>query len=51
MIDVGRQVADGLPDGKLSILEGQEHAVPPEVLVPVLAGFLTTRVNQAEEGG
>jgi pimeloyl-ACP methyl ester carboxylesterase len=39
MIDVGRQVADALPNGRLSILEGQEHVVPPEVLVPVLAEF------------
>jgi|SRR5215217_429047 len=39
MIDVGRQVADALPNGRLSILEGQEHVVPPGVLVPVLAEF------------
>jgi pimeloyl-ACP methyl ester carboxylesterase len=51
MIDVGRRVADGLPDGRLGILEGQEHAVPPEVLVPVLAGFFTSGAKQAEEGG
>jgi len=51
MIDVARQVANGLPDGRLSILEGQEHAVSPEVLVPVLAGFFTTGEIQAEEGG
>jgi pimeloyl-ACP methyl ester carboxylesterase len=29
MIDVGKQVADALPNGRLSILEGQEHVVPP----------------------
>jgi len=39
MIDMGRQVADGLPHGRHSVLEGQEHVVPPEVLVPVLAEF------------
>ena len=39
MIAVGRQVADALPNGRQRVLEGQEHVVPPEVLVPVLAGF------------
>ena len=39
MIDVGRRVAEGLPNGWYRVLEGQEHVVPPEVLVPVLAGF------------
>ena len=39
MIDVGRRIAEGLPDGRLSVLEGQEHVVPPEVLAPVLAEF------------
>ncbi|MDQ3783864.1 MAG: alpha/beta hydrolase [Actinomycetota bacterium] len=40
MIDIGRQVADGMPKGRLDVLEGQEHVVPPEILVPVLAEFL-----------
>jgi pimeloyl-ACP methyl ester carboxylesterase len=39
MIDIGRQVADALPNGRLGVLEGQEHVVPPEVLVPVLEEF------------
>jgi hypothetical protein len=39
MIDVGKQVANALPNRRLSILEGQEHVVFPETLVPVLAGF------------
>jgi pimeloyl-ACP methyl ester carboxylesterase len=39
MIDVGRQLANGMPKGRLGILEGQEHVVAPEVLVPVLAEF------------
>jgi pimeloyl-ACP methyl ester carboxylesterase len=42
MIDVGRQIADGLPNGRHAVLEGQEHVVPPEVLVPVLAEFFGT---------
>ena len=39
MSDVGKQVADALPNGQHMVLEGQEHVVPPEVLVPVLAEF------------
>jgi pimeloyl-ACP methyl ester carboxylesterase len=40
MIDVGKQVAKGMPNGRYRVLEGQEHVVPPEVLVPVLEEFL-----------
>ena len=39
MIDVGRQIADGMPNGRHWVLEGQEHVVAPEILVPVLAEF------------
>ncbi len=39
MTDVGRRLADALPNGRHRVLEGQEHSVPPEVLVPVLAEF------------
>ena len=39
MIYVGRQIADALPNGHHRVLEGQEHVVPPEVLVPVLREF------------
>jgi len=39
MIDIGRQIADALPHGQLSALEGQEHVVAPEVLAPVLVEF------------
>lgn len=40
MIDVGAQLAGALPNGRHRVLEGQEHAVPPEILVPVLREFL-----------
>ena len=40
MTDVGRRLADAMRNGRHRVLEGQEHAVPPEVLVPVLAEFL-----------
>jgi pimeloyl-ACP methyl ester carboxylesterase len=43
MIDIGRQVADALPNGRHSVLEGQEHVAAPEVLVPVLAEFFAGR--------
>jgi pimeloyl-ACP methyl ester carboxylesterase len=39
MIEIARQVADALPNGTHMILEGQEHVVPPEILVPVLKEF------------
>lgn len=39
MIDAGKQVAETLPNGQHMVLEDQEHVVPPEVLVPVLAEF------------
>ena len=37
MTDVGRRLAEILPWGQHRILEGQEHVMPPEVLVPVLS--------------
>ena len=39
MIDAGRRVAEALPNGWYRVLEGQEHVVPPEILVPVLEQF------------
>ena len=39
MTDIGRQLADVLPNGWHSILERQEHVVAPEVFVPVLKEF------------
>jgi pimeloyl-ACP methyl ester carboxylesterase len=41
MIDAGRRIADALPNGRLRVLEGQDHVVPPEVLAPVLTEFIT----------
>lgn len=41
MIDASRQIADALPNGRLGVLEDQEHVVPPEVLAPVLTEFIT----------
>ena len=39
MTEVGRRLADAIPNGRHRVLEGQEHVVPPEVLVPVLIEF------------
>jgi pimeloyl-ACP methyl ester carboxylesterase len=39
MIDVGRQIADAIPNGRHRVLEDQEHVVPPELLAPVLTKF------------
>ncbi len=39
MIDIGRQLADAMPNGRHGVLEGQEHVVPPELLAPVLTEF------------
>lgn len=50
MIEVGRQISDGLPNGRLRILDGQEHVVPPDVLAPVLAEFLT-EARMTDRGG
>ena len=40
MLESGRELAEALPDSEYRVLEGQQHAVPPEVMVPVLAEFL-----------
>ncbi|WP_432029175.1 alpha/beta fold hydrolase [Streptomyces sp. 1222.5] len=41
MREAGRVVADTVPEGTYRVLEGQTHMVEPDVLGPVLAGFLT----------
>jgi pimeloyl-ACP methyl ester carboxylesterase len=43
MVDVGNQLAHALPQGKLRVLEGQDHVVSPEVLAPVVEDFLSRR--------
>ena len=41
MIEASRQIADALPNGRLRVVEGHDHVVPPDVLAPVLAEFIT----------
>ena len=36
----GREVADALPDGRHQVLEGQGHDVDPDLLAPIVTGFL-----------
>jgi len=43
MIDTGRQLADAMPNGRHSVLEGQAHDAAPEALVPVLVEFFNNR--------
>ena len=40
MMDAGRRIAAALPNGRLRVLEGQDHAPPAEVVAPVLTEFL-----------
>lgn len=40
MVDTARGIAEALPNGRLKVLAGQEHVVPPDVLAPVLWEFL-----------
>ncbi len=40
MLEVAQQLVDRLPAGSLQVLAGQEHVVDPEVLTPVVVGFL-----------
>jgi pimeloyl-ACP methyl ester carboxylesterase len=39
MVDIGRRISDTMPNVRHHVLEGQEHVVPPETLVPVLTEF------------
>jgi pimeloyl-ACP methyl ester carboxylesterase len=39
MLDIGRRLAEDLPDGRHEILEDQGHEVAPEVLAPALVAF------------
>jgi pimeloyl-ACP methyl ester carboxylesterase len=37
--DGGRALADLMPDAEHTVLEGQDHAVQPKALAPVLSAF------------
>jgi pimeloyl-ACP methyl ester carboxylesterase len=40
MKEVGRRLVHLLPEGRLLVIEGQGHVVPPDVLAPVVAEHL-----------
>lgn len=40
MMDVGRRLANLLPAGDHRVIEGQDHGAAPDVLAPIVAGFL-----------
>jgi pimeloyl-ACP methyl ester carboxylesterase len=40
MADTARRIAGALPDGRLEVLEGQDHVPPQDVVAPVLGRFL-----------
>jgi alpha-beta hydrolase superfamily lysophospholipase len=42
MLATDRALAEALPSGRLQILEGEEHVVPPKTLTPVLVDFFTS---------
>ncbi|WP_163510312.1 alpha/beta fold hydrolase [Fodinicola acaciae] len=41
MIEAGRLVAAAIPDGRQRIVSGHGHVVPPEILAPIVADFLS----------
>ncbi len=43
MVEVGRRLAQLLPEGRLHVVEGHGHVVPPDVLAPVVAEHLRDR--------
>jgi pimeloyl-ACP methyl ester carboxylesterase len=40
MMNTASELADALPHGRLRVMAGQGHVVPPELLAPVLTEFL-----------
>ncbi|GAA1507444.1 alpha/beta hydrolase [Sphaerisporangium rubeum] len=43
MLTTNQRLAEALPHGRLHVLPGEEHVVPPEILTPVLVEFLGDR--------
>ena len=40
--DTAARIAQVLPNGKHTVLEGQDHGAPAEVVAPVVVEFFTT---------
>jgi pimeloyl-ACP methyl ester carboxylesterase len=45
--DTAARIAEVLPNGKHTVLEGHDHGAPADVVAPVVAGFFTTRSTKA----
>jgi len=45
--DTAARIAEVLPNGKHTVLEGQDHGAPADVVAPVVAGFFTVRSPEA----
>ncbi len=48
MIEVGRQIAEAMPDGHHRVLVGEEHVVDSEILAPVLSEFFVGKATVEE---
>jgi pimeloyl-ACP methyl ester carboxylesterase len=46
--DTASRLAELLPDGTLTVLEGQDHAAPAEVVAPVVGDFLGAEAARGE---
>ncbi|MFE0072825.1 alpha/beta fold hydrolase [Nonomuraea sp. NPDC059023] len=42
MVETGAQLATAMPDGRHHVMPGQPHVAAPQVLAPLLTGFLLT---------
>ncbi len=48
--DTAARIAALLPDGRLTVLEGQDHGAPADAVVPAVAAFLAERPPRAGAG-
>ena len=48
--DTGTRVAELLPDGMLTVLDGHDHGAPADVVAPVVARFLTADETSGVHG-
>ncbi|MGH2546657.1 MAG: alpha/beta fold hydrolase, partial [Actinomycetota bacterium] len=45
--DTATRIAQLLPNGSMTVLEGQDHGAPAEVVAPVVEAFLEARSPEA----
>jgi pimeloyl-ACP methyl ester carboxylesterase len=46
--DTAARIAELLPNGTHTVMEGQDHGAPADVVAPVVAAFLITRSREPE---